>query len=256
MFAILPLMDTAAPAQPMNIQTFRARLAESTVYNDKFIQLHFELIEPNRLKFRAGQYLQLTVPGTPQKKSYSICSDPQVDHAVAVLVDVTPHGPGSNYLENLKPGEEVTFMAPFGRFVVEPRETPVGSAEKNLVFVATGSGIAPIRAMLEDLLIYQADDRPMTLHWGLRQAGDQCWYEDFELLSQQHPNFRFHPVLSQAPDSWPLCRGRVTDCLMVHDLPPDAGYYLCGSAAMIADVRDLLLKKGVTEEHVHHEKFY
>ncbi len=249
-----PLPQPIIP--PTNIQTYRARLAESLIYNEKFTQLHFELVEPNRIKFQAGQYLQLTVPGTPQKKSYSICSDSQVDHAVSILIDVTPRGAGTNYLLGLKPGDEVSFMAPFGRFVIEPRETPLGAAEKAIVFVATGSGVAPVRSILEDLLIYKADDRPMILHWGLRHAEDQCWFEDFELLSEQHPNFRFHPVLSQAPDNWPLCRGRVTDCLTVHDLLPEAGYYLCGSKEMIADAAAVLAKRGIAPEHIHHEKFY
>lgn len=252
-------MDTLPPNLPFQI--FKARLAERTKLTDngKFWHLHFELVEPNRLKFQAGQYVQLSVPGTAQKKSYSVCSSPQTDHAIEMMIDSTPlqlGGLATKYLLEIEPGAEVSFMAPLGRFIVESRETPVGSAEKALTFIATGSGVAPIRSMLEDLLVYRGDDRPMILHWGLRFIEDACWFEDFELMSEQHPNFRFHPVLSKAPDNWPLCRGRVTDCLSVHELQPEAGYYLCGNATMINDAKTLLLQKGIAPKHIHHEKFY
>lgn len=249
-------MNEATTVSPL--QLYKARLSDKRTLseNGKFIFLHFELIEPNRLNFLAGQYLMLDVVGSAHKKSYSICSAPQTNHAVEVMIDTAPQGEGTRYLSGLEPGAEVTFRAPLGRFVVEPRDTPVGSAEKSLVFVATGSGVAPIKSMLEDLLVYQGDDRPMILHWGLRFAEDQCWFEDFDLLSQQHPNFRFHPVLSKAPDNWPLCRGRVTDCLSVHEMPSEAGYYLCGNSTMITDVSQLLSSKGVSPEHIHHEKFF
>ncbi len=247
-------MDNPAPAP--TLQTYRARLAEKTQFNDKFCFFHFELVEPNKIKFQAGQYLQLTVPGNAQKKSYSISSSPQLDHAVEILVDITPQGAGTKYLTTLESGAEVSFMAPFGRLVAASRETPLGAAEKELVLIATGAGVAPMKSILEDLLIYQADDRPMTLYWGLRHAQDQCWFEDLELLSEHHPNFRFHPVLSQAPENWPLCRGRVTDCLTVHTLPNAGGYYLCGNSMMVQEVNALLVNKGIVAEHIHCEKFF
>lgn len=253
-------MDTPLPPN-LPFKVFKARLSEKKQLNEsgKFWFHHFELIEPNRIQFTAGQYIQLSVTGTAQKKSYSICSPPQTDHAVELMIDSTPlelGGLGTKYLMEIEPGQEATFMAPFGQFTVPDRGTPIGAAEKALVFVATGTGLAPIKSILEDLLVYKGDDRPMILHWGLRFIEDQCWFEDFELLSEQHPNFRFHPVLSKAPENWPLCRGRVTDCLTVHEMLPNAGYYVCGNASMIADVTKLLTEKGIAPEHIHHEKFH
>lgn len=252
----------AAPSTPQTpvspIQKYIATLAEKQILTDKFIVLRFQLVQPNRLEFKAGQYILLTVPGTPQKKSYSIASAPQVNYAFDLLIDISPQGPGSKYLQSMQPGDEIEFMAPVGRFVVEPRDSAIGQTEQQLVFVATGSGIAPMKGMLEDLLITQHDTRPMVLYWGLRYAQDQFWYDEFSRMSQQHQNFQFHPVLSQAPEEWPLCRGRVTDCLMVHPQPVagSAGYYLCGNSPMIADVTKLLTEKGVPVQNIHHEKFH
>ena len=98
--------------------------------------------------------------------------------------------------------------------------------------------------------------RPIILYWGLRHAEDLIYQDEFQQLSTAFPNFKFHPVLSQSPNEWSLCRGRVTDCLSIHDLMPNSGYYLCGNQTMIADVITVLTQRGVAAEKIHHEKFY
>jgi NAD(P)H-flavin reductase len=240
----------------MPFSTYTAKLTQRRDFNEYFFELHFELIEPNRMEFQAGQYILLNVPGEGKKKSYSICSSPQTQHAIELLIDSSPGGPGSIYLKNLKVGDTITFMAPFGNFVMPPVGSPQEQAETSLAFIATGSGIAPMPAFLDELLINRADKRAITLYWGLRYTQDQFWYEEFSEMAQTHENFRFHPVLSRAPEDWPLCRGRVTDCLNIHAQAPGTGYYICGSSTMVADVTALLEKQGVPKTHIHHEKFH
>ena len=122
--------------------------------------------------------------------------------------------------------------------------------------MATGSCIAPFHSMVLHLLHEKQDTREITLYWGLRYAQDLFWQNDFQDLAEAFPNFKFHPVLSKAPDVWPLCRGRVTDCLSVHGAPATTGYYLCGNDHMVKDAITLLQQAGVPVEHIHHEKFY
>jgi NAD(P)H-flavin reductase len=222
-------MTTPIPPRP-----FTAKLAEKQILNDKFQLLRFEVVAPHDFAFVAGQYLLLNVPGTPQKKSYSIASSPSVGHGFDLLIDITPQGLGTKYLSTLNDGEAISGLAPLGQFIIS------NSNEQALVFIATGSGVAPIKSMLDELLIYSNDARPMILYWGLRYPQDQFWYDEFAQLAEQHPNFVFHPVLSKPTADWTLCRGHVTDCLTVHALPNEAGYYLCGSQAMIIETVDLL----------------
>lgn len=240
----------------MAFANYTAKLTEKKHHTPMFFEMHFELLAPNRIQFQSGQYVILTVPGVPQKKSYSIVSSPNMDHAIELLIDISPDGPGSRYLRDLQVGEDITFMAPFGNFVLPPVDSPVALAEKELAFVATGSGIAPMKSFLEDLLLIRGDKRLMTLYWGLRHAEDQFWFDYFAGLAQNHANFRFHPTLSRPPEEWPLCRGRVTDCLSIHPQAPNTGYYLCGGSAMIDDVTALLQKQGVPPQHIHHERFH
>lgn len=239
----------------MSIQRFSAKTSEVITVGEKFLSIDFELVSPNHISFEAGQYILLEVPGIDQKKSYSIASEPEIDHKIELLIDIIPNGRGSTYLASLKPGDQITFLAPAGRFTVEKQTTEIGKSEENLVFVATGSGIAPIRSMIFDLLQSHQDKRNITLFWGLRTENNMFWQEDFRLLSEAYPNFSFHPVLSQSSDEWPMCRGRVTDCLSIHPFIEKAGYYLCGSGNMIKDVSNLLLSKSVLKEHIHTEEF-
>lgn len=233
-------------------QLFKARVAEHVLLAGKYQYIYFELVEPHRIQFQAGQYLLMTVPGGEEKKSYSISSSPEKDHGVEVLVDVSPQGDGSMYLQSLAPGDEVEFLAPSGQFVMSENVN-----EKELVFVATGSGISTLRSMILDLLEAKRDRRKITLHWGLRYVHDLFWEDDFEELRESFSQFHYDIVLSRPPESWPLCRGRVTDCLRTHETNYlESGFYLCGNQQMISEVTTFLTSKGVSKERVHFEKFY
>jgi CDP-4-dehydro-6-deoxyglucose reductase, E3 len=236
------------PLQPP--QQYTARVEDITIFNDKYVRFFFEVEQPHTLTFAAGQYVSIKVAEDGTRRSYSICSRPDISHGFELLIDLTPQGPGTVYLKNLKVGDTISFLAPLGRFVLSDQPAAAIS------FVATGSGIAPFRSMILDLLQLQGDARPITLYWGLRYVEQMFWQDEFSELSEAFPNFSFHPVISKPVPEWPLCRGRVTDCLSVHAQAPQTAYYLCGNAGMITDTLQLLANQGVPAEYVHHEKFF
>ncbi len=235
-------------------QEYTAIFEDKQIYNDKFTHLHFELKEPHTIDFKAGQFVSVKVDEKTHR-AYSICSDPDIKHGIEIFLDVTPQGKGVTYLTNLEFGDEMQFLGPMGRFVIQDQKDKTDHPEKALVLVGTGCGVAPLRSIVIDQLKNKQDERPITLYWGLRYASHLVWQDEFSRLSKQYSNFSFHPTLSRAEKQWPLCRGRVTNCLNVHELPENAGYYLCGSKAMVDDVRQVLLNKGVDKGSIHHEKF-
>ena len=230
---------------------FTAKLADKFVHNQKFIQYQFELVQPNHIEFTAGQYLSIAVSNQGHRRSYSIVSTPDNTHGFELFLDPKPGGLGCQYLESLKFGESVQALGPLGTFVVKSQ-----APQPPLVFIATGSGVAPMRSMLYDQLQKHATNRQMVLYWGLRHETELCWQEDLKDLVARFPNVTFHPVISKALAEWPLCHGRVTDCLAVHELLPTAEYYLCGSAQMIIDVKEVLQARGVATDQISFEKFY
>lgn len=232
-------------------QPCKAKLADKRVHNEKFTQYFFELIDPPEKEFLAGQYVSLKASERGERRSYSICSSPDETHHFELLVDVTPQGLGTSYLANLQFGQEVEILMPLGMFTV-----PDNSNEKSLAFLATGSGVAPFMSMILDQLQNKHDTRPMTLYWGMREVNQLFWQDRFQELAESFPNFHFHPVISQPIEGWPLCVGRVTDCLANHAFDQEAGYYICGNAPMLKDVLAFLETKGIPQEHIHHEKFF
>lgn len=232
-------------------QKFTAKLEEKLVLNEKYIQFSFELVEPHLMEFEAGQYVSIQVDEAGTRRSYSICSRPDIDHGFELLIDIEPQGVGIKYLQSLEFGQEISLLGPMGEFTLV--DDP---SEKALVLVATGSGIAPFHSMILELLQAKQDPRPIILYWGLRYDQNLFWQDEFEQLAEAFPNFKFHPVLSKPSERWVLCSGRVTDCLSVHDMIEDAGYYLCGGKAMIEDTIKLLQSQGIEEKKIHHEKFY
>lgn len=219
-------------------------------------EIALELINPPKVIFKAGQYIAIEVTEMHNGKArqnnrpYSIVSPPEEDRVIKMCVNLVPGGPGSSRLHALKVGDELTFLHPFGYFTINVNsETP-------LLFVATGTGIAPIRSMI-DHLINQGIERPMQLVWGLRSEGDLYYQEDFAILSQKYPFFEWVTTLSQARGNWRGAQGRVTEYLKNHPFEyENREAYLCGNMDMIREVRTMLLDRGMTKRAIHFEKFY
>ena len=244
----------------MQAVDYIAKVSEYTKLTEKYHLIFLELFDPHRIEFKAGQFLSLKVLGEEQRRSYSITSPPAKNHGVELLVDIGPQGVGTRYLVSLKPGDEVEFLAPLGKFMMVEVGVPVargGKTEEELVFVATGCGVSPIRSMILDLLETKKDKRPIKLLWGLRYVDDMFWEEDFRKLAEFYSNFEVDITLSKPPEDWPLCSGRVTDCIGKHEFNfGKSGFYLCGNREMIEEMRRLLSGKGVQPSNIHYEKFY
>lgn len=246
-------MNDTSPPTVLKPQRCLARFEDKISFNEKFVEYHFECIEPFRLPFLAGQYVSIKVSPEGLRRSYSMCSSPAIDHGFHLLLDLSPAGVGSKYMESLKFGDQIEMIAPMGVFVVDHQKVPVDAP---MVFIATGAGITPLYSMILDELQNRQSTRPMVLYWGMRYVQELFWLDELRQLAVTFPNFQFHPVISKAIEQWPLCRGRVTDCLLVHEIPVNGSYFLCGSQQMIADVGALLVQRGVTKEQIFYEKFF
>ena len=153
-------------------------------------------------------------------------------------------GPGSLYFLSKKVGDALQMLAPLGNFCIEP--TP-----RRKVFVATGTGIAPIRSML----LHAIQTTPMTLYWGLRHETDIYWNKEFVDLAKQYPTFQYTLVLSKPETQWQGKTGHVTEYLADEGDLTDADYYLCGNKQMISDTKVLLLAHHVPDVQIKTEMF-
>jgi phenol hydroxylase P5 protein len=232
-------------------QLFQARVSEHTLLSKDYHWFTIDLVSPTSLDFQAGQFVLLNIPGVPAKKAYSIPSSPASKGQINLLIDVSPQGDGTLYMQSLKPGDPISFLAPAGQFTLSS-----DPAEQKITLIATGSGISAVRSMALWLLQTQRDQRPINLHWGMRFIEDAFWEEEFRLLEKENSNFHFDLVLSKPPEGWPLCGGHINDCLTNHYSDfSNTGYYMCGNPKMIEGIVELLTQKGVSSTLIHHERF-
>ncbi len=236
-------------------QKYSARVSDKYYLtdNEKFLYVKCELVLPDRIEYQAGQYVSIKVNEVGERRSYSIVSTPDDNHGFHLLAEMVEGGKGSAFLKNIQIGGAVEILAPLGRFVVADAQ-----ASNKLLFVVTGSGIAPIYAMINDLLLNKRETRQIRLHWGLKNEANMFWFDNFERLMESYPNFVFDPVLSQPGEDWDLCSGHVQDCLK-RDFG-SAGLkgwegYVCGNPTMVEEVSVLLPQLGMDSTLIYREKF-
>jgi NAD(P)H-flavin reductase len=201
--------------------------------------------------FLGGQYYSFKV-ADKVNRSYSIASGPQ-QKDIEFIVDITPGGPGSKFVEALKPGDEFSGMGAFGFFTLE--KTNTADSEEPLLFVATGTGIAPFRSMIIDLLENKKTTRPITLYFGLRYDDQTYYFEDFYKLAEKYPNFRFVPVISRPSEKWSGEVGHCQTSIMKQPVVENAKVYICGRSETVVAMAQDLIDYGYPKERVHFEKF-
>lgn len=205
-----------------------------------------------RFDYQAGQYLSLKVSEEGDRRSYSIASRPN-DKLVDLMIDVSPMGLGSKYALNLNVGDKIEALCPMGGFVVEESKTQ-NLEESNMLFVATGSGIVPMKPIIEDLLIDKKYQGKVQLIWGMRHMAELYWVDEFKQLEKDFPNFEFKLVLSQAEGDWGGHKGHVGD--VFDESYNEWSAYICGNKTMIAETVARLEGLGIKKENIHFEKFY
>ena len=225
-----------------------AQVVDNQLLSDKYRQLVLQPSQP--FAFVPGQYLSLRV-APDRLNNYSIASLPE-EQNIRLLVDTTPAGTGSRYIASLQAGEQVEFLGPLGNFVIHPEDN-----SQHVLFVATGSGIAPFRPMVTAYLEQVTPEVKVELYWGLRFINHLFWQEYWQALSDNYANFDYQIVLSQPEEDWQGLTGRVTDWLKTDWqvlLPTSA--YLCGNQLMIKQVKQILLDKGVAADKIYFEEFW
>lgn len=211
-------------------------------------------VEGDRLEFVPGQFVTLNVPipelGADNARSYSMASSPG-DALLEIAVTQVRGGPASTWLHAVASGTRLRASGPYGFFTLA--EPPPGAA----CFVATGTGVAPIRPMLRRLFEV-GTPHAVDLIFGARHEEDVLWRAEFEALARAHPNFSFRPTLTQPPAGWAGAVGRVqsvVERLLIEPRRTDVDVYVCGLRRMVDDVRDRLKSAGWDRKQLHQERY-
>ncbi len=232
---------------PLNTATVTNRKQ----FTEDVIELEFETPQP--FNFVAGQFVTYKIADKvpPCFRAYSISIAPQKDgKTLATCLKIVPGGRGSNWLNTLKDGDKIEFFGPSGKLIFN---TP---QEKLALFIATGTGITPMKSIIEDEL-NKGNKQKMHLVFGLRYLKDVFYKEHFENLAKNHQNFTFEMSLTRPENhEWKGTKGRVTEIIdKMNPNPKTTEIYICGLKDMINDVVTLLKTKGFEDSSIHEEKY-
>lgn len=225
----------------------------------------FDVLEPYAAAWNHQHIFDLSVSNAKadRRNNYSLASNQQTEKTLRFNVRIaTPPpgqacapGVGSSYVFNLKAGDVVTAIGPFGDFHIKP-------TQREMVYIGGGAGMAPLRSHLSHLFETEKTARKVSFWYGARSR-QEIFYEDyFAKLAQEHPNFAFHLALS-APlpeDNWTNHLGFIHEVVLEkylrdHPNPKAVEFYLCGPPMMIKACTRMLTELGVPANYIAYDEF-
>ena len=227
-------------------KTHPCRIDSLMLLSDDVIEVTLRTPPNSRLVYLPGQYIDV-IGKDGLRRSYSVANAPRDDGRITLQIRKVPNGEMSRYwFDEAKANDLLRLEGPLGTFCLRP------SQASHLVLLATGTGIAPIRAMLEQLATHPSLNtyRQIHVYWGGRTEKDLYWIPEYPTLS-----LRFVRVLSRSPDS-AGSKGYVQDAALANGIHfQDAVVYACGSESMIASARSKLVASGLRPKHFHSDAF-
>jgi len=235
-------------------QTHTARLVRSVPLSEPTKHLEFEMEGVPHFGFVPGQWLSLkqTRPdGEELTRAYSIASPPADNSRFALCLNRVQDGFMSNFLCDMRDGENISCQGPFGDFILRP---PL----RGTIFIATGTGIAPFRSMLHWLLADPSrhQNRSFFLLFGSRTEKDIYYHQEFLHLAAEHATFDYLPTLSRGGPEWKGLRGYVQEHVPgIVQGRAEMNAYICGLDKMIKANRELLKGIGWDRKSIRYEKY-
>ncbi len=227
-------------------------------------RFHLQAAPGEPFAFKAGQFVTMDLPIDEKRlkrwRSYSIANPPSDGNVLEFVIVYLEGGAASKYLfEDVKEGDAIRFKGPDGNFVL-----PEDLSGRDLVFICTGTGVAPFRSMILDIQNRQLPYRSIHLIFGTRYAAGILYREEFERMTREMPNFRYSVALSREAEiraqdfSFPVSKGYVHQVYLDAYPTPhhELDFYLCGWSNMIDDaVANLLVKMGCDRSRIHYELY-
>lgn len=241
------------------VKQLPAKIEAVKAYSEELKVFRLRLHGSSDFSFVPGQFVMLSLPGLVDNsgksiaKAYSIASSPGEKGIIELCVVNNPNGALSTPLFKLKVGDEVAVTGPYGTFQLK-KLIPKGT-----VFIAGGTGIAPLMSLLR-LLYSEGYNEKLWLFYSVSEPKLFLFKE--ELIGYSRNNNLHLVVSTSKPDSeWHWEHGRITATLpkkveLMSDIPKESRqFYLCGSSEMVSDTVKMLLELGFRKENMHKEQW-
>lgn len=244
------------PKELLAVKQFTCTCSSIENLTDEIKLFKFDLNEPETMDYIPGQYIQLLAPvyfkgGEEVYRAYSIAGNPADTGSIELIIKRVPNGICTTYcFEHLSVSDQVSLNGPYGDF-------HLSDTDAHAVFIAGGSGMAPIRCILNQMR-NTGDKRKATYYFGANKVKELFMLEEMKQFENDLHDFRFVPVVSSPgqDEKWDGDTGLVTEAVE-RELKnaPQCQAFLCGSPGLIGACRDVLTKLGMPEDEIYYDSF-
>jgi ferredoxin-NADP reductase len=229
------------------------RILDETSSTKRFF---IKVLDTDQFTFTPGQFITFDLPLGEKRlqrwRSYSIASISNQENILELCIVHLEGGLASNYLWKINPGDTLKFKGPDGGFVL-----PSDVSDREIIMIATGTGVAPFRSMLLDFKSNPRNYKSIHLIFGTRYASGILYQEEFENLKKILPNFEYSIALSQEPET-EFFKGHVHHIYksFYKEMSSNRHFYLCGWSNMVDQaVETLFVELGYPREQIHFELY-
>ena len=245
----------AAPLGGFAVKRHCAQIVSLDRLTDDVMRVRMKLLGEEEIRYYAGQYINIFLPGDEnkgEKRSFSFATAPHERGPIELQIRLISGGKFTTHVfTTMKVGDVVEFEGPLGSFFL--RE----DSAKPMLFVAGATGFAPVKSMLEHAF-HIGMKRKMILYWGVRSLKDLYLPDLPQKWAAEHSNFSFVPVLSEpkAEDRWTGRTGPVHEAIL-EDYPDLSAYqlYACGSAGMVEAAHPAFAEHGLSQDDCFSDAF-
>jgi len=236
------------------VKEYTGRISAIEALTHDIRRLAVEIDQP--LKFRAGQYVDISIPGTGVTRSFSMANPPSQQQTLEFIIKIYPAGAFSSQLQDhLQVGDQLELKGPYGTCF---RREDCGGL---MILAGGGSGMAPLWSILNDVVERGDLARPVIFFYGARAERDLFYLDKIAAIGQKLSNFRFVPALSHldAEAPWDGERGFIHEAINRYfqeaALKGEMEAYTCGPPPMIDAVLPVLERNRVKPDRIHVDKF-
>jgi ferredoxin-NADP reductase len=229
------------------------RIEQQTASTRRFF---IQVPEVDVFDFTPGQFVTLDLPihekSNKRWRSYSIASNPDGTNIFELCIVFLEGGLGTTYLFNeVKVGSELTLRGPVGIFTLP---VPI---EKDLFLICTGTGIAPFRSMIKNIITHKIEHKKIHIIFGCRTKADVLYLDEMKELMQQDENFIFHVAYSRQevnePNAYKGYVHSIYENICKENNNTPANFYLCGWRGMIDEASKRIMDIGYDKKAIHVE---
>ena len=231
-----------------------AKLIKTVERSETTRSFFLELQEVEQFQFTAGQFITLDLDIGEKRldrwRSYSIANEPNGENIIELVIVRVPFGKATSFLwEKVQLGDILKLKGPGGVFCL-PK-----TIDKDLVFICTGTGIAPFRSMIRDIRLNAKSFRSIDLFFGTRNKAGILYLDEWSQLSSEMENFSFSVALSR--EEYEGYQGYVHELYLrkYEEVTDNRTFYLCGWQNMVDEAKTNLLNLGYKEDQIIEELY-